>query len=157
MPAKERRRQAEVAGEAYFREILNCHEWHRAMRTRFARQDFYASDVMGRTDAENWFAQVTVGQVEAVRQRRRKLERTPQGRLRSWKATDRVLVLQLVERPSPVNASILEFFFRVHEYIHPKRAGQPEDVGWKVWPEAVAVPREWFKAHRGKAEAEDDD
>lgn len=149
MPAKERRRHAEVAGEAYFREILKCHEWHRALRTQFARVDFFASDVMGRTDELTWFAQVTTGKDNRLRERRRKLERTPEGRLRSWKATDRVLVLQLVERPSPVNASILEFFFRVHEYVHPKRAAQAEDVGWKVWPEAVAVPREWFKARRG--------
>ena len=96
--------------------------------------DIFHCDVVGkRADGSHVYTQATCGQVEAVRQRRRKLETIP------WHESDTVLVLQLVETPDPAHRSRLMYHFRVHEYGGGK---------WKVANEAISVPRVWFKALR---------
>jgi len=77
---------------------------------------------------------VTAGQDEAVRVRRRKLEKI------SWNMYDNVLLLQLVEQQDPANNRRKLFFFRVHhlDWLKP-------DNGWSVDDVAFPVPKEWFK------------
>jgi hypothetical protein len=144
-----KRREAEVAAEWFLRESLGCAETHRALRTRFARVDFYACDVMGRTRDRNYYAQVTTGKDDRLRLRRRKLESIggDGGAPRAWKQPDVVMVLQLVRRQNPVNAARVDYYFRVHEFDY--AAGS-----WVVLPEAVPVKLEWFRARRRAVAAE---
>lgn len=94
--------------------------------------DIFHCDVVGKhRDGSHVYAQVTCGQVEAVRQRRRKLETVP------WHETDIVLVLQMVETPDPVNQSRKVYHFRVHHFFEGK---------WSVDDEAIRIERDWFKA-----------
>ena len=140
--AKSRRPDAERAAEHWLHHVCGCRPEHirRAVRTQFQSVDFFASDVMGKTpEGINHFAQVTAGQNEAVRTRRRKLEKIP------WNEHEHVYVLQLVEMPDPARLSRKNFFFRVHRYGH-----WSEDKGreWAIDYEAHPVPKEWFKKLR---------
>jgi len=132
--AKSRRPQAERAAEHYLYEICKClpHTIRRAVRTQWQAVDFWGSDVMGKTEVGiNYFAQVTAGQVEAVRTRRRKLEKIP------WNCLERVLLLQLVVQPNPANARKQDYYFRVHRL-------DTQNLIWSVDDEACPVPRAWF-------------
>jgi len=138
--AKSRRPQAERAAEHYLYEICGCDPQQicRAVRTKWQAVDYWGSDVWGRTKSGDcYYAQVTAGQVEAVRTRRRKLEKI------SWNEFDTVLLLQLVEQPNPANARRKDFYFRVHIYWHRKT-----DKPWTVAVEACPVPAMWFKKLR---------
>lgn len=133
--AKSRRPEAEKAAEHYLHEVCGCDpaQIRKAVRTKWQSVDFWGSDVMGRTqNGYVYFAQVTAGQIEAVRQRRRKLEKI------SWNAYETVLLLQMVETPNPANARRKDFYFRVHRYFH-------QDFEWSVDDEAYKIPREWFQ------------
>ena len=90
--AKSKRPEAERAGEHYLREVEGCVATVRAVRTMYQRQDLFASDIVGKQpDGSHVYAQVTAGQSEAVRTRRRKLDAIP------WHESDTVLLLQLVQ------------------------------------------------------------
>jgi len=135
--ARSRRPQAERAAEHWLVEVMGCdpHQMRRAIRTKYQAVDFFASDVMAKDRAgKTFYVQVTAGQNEAVRVRRRKLEKF------SWNTHDFVYVLQLVEVPNPVNIRRKDYFFRVHYYDH-----FHEPCGWIVEGAACPVPREWFK------------
>lgn len=94
--------------------------------------DIFHSDTVGkRSDGSHVYTQVTCGQVESVRQRRRKLESIP------WHVSDTVLVLQMVETPDPVYRSRKVYSFRVHHLLGGK---------WSVASSAITIPRAWFKA-----------
>lgn len=141
--AKSRRPDAERAAEHWMHHVCGCRPEHirRAVRTQFQSVDFFASDVMGKTlDGTNHFAQVTAGQNEAVRVRRRKLEKIP------WNTHERVYVLQLVEMPDPARLSRKNFFFRVHRYEHllPESTSREWSIDYQAYP----VPKEWFKKLR---------
>ena len=91
---------------------------------------------MGKTEAGmNYYAQVTAGQVEAVRTRRRKLEKIP------WNSFEEVLLLQLVVQPNPANARKQDYYFRVHRL-------DTQNLMWSVDDEACPVPAMWFKKLR---------
>lgn len=129
--AKADQSNAERAAEWWARE-QGCVLTRRALRTKFAKVDFFASDIMGkRADGSMVFIQVTAavgsGNVTA---RRRKLEAVP------WAQTDSVFLLHFRREPDPANRRKLKYYFRVHEY---------GNAGWLVWDEAVDVPQEWFK------------
>ena len=135
--AKSKRPEAERASEHYLYHVCGCDpaQIRRAIRTKWQSVDFWACDVMGRTrEGMCHFAQVTAGQDEAVRVRRRKLEKI------SWNIYDNVLLLQLVEQQDPANNRRKIFFFRVHhlDWLKP-------DNGWTVDDVAFPVPKEWFK------------
>jgi hypothetical protein len=139
--AKSRRPQAERAGEHYLREVCGCVVTQRAMRTKWARVDLYASDVTGkRPDGSCVYAQVTAGQSEALRVRRRKLEAIP------WHASETVLVLQLTSTEDPANRRRKFWWFRVHRYHHFLDMTDCELGYWTVDDRAESVPKEWFKA-----------
>ena len=136
--AKSKRPEAERAGEWYLREVAGCVVTRRALRTKFAKVDFYAADIIGkRADGSCVYAQVTAGGAEALRTRRRKLERVP------WHPSETVMVLQLTFTPDPANKARKLWFFRVHPYAH----------GAGTWGEVTAAPvrREWFRAWRAEA------
>lgn len=136
--AKTKRSDAERAGEHYLYRICGCDpsQIRRAVRTKWQSVDLWACDVMGRTDLGLCFyAQVTAGQTEAVRTRRRKLEKI------SWNEYDTVFVLQMVSQPNPANARKTDFYFRIHHYRHLAKK-------WSVMDEAILIPREWFKKLR---------
>lgn len=125
---------AETAAMWYLHEVCHCDpaQIRKAIRAKFQSVDFWACDVMGRTKrGEVFFAQVTTGGNEAVRVRRRKLEKI------SWNDTETVMVLQLVESQNPTDARKKVFHFRVHNL-------EDKDQ-WYVEPESVLVPRKWFK------------
>ena len=135
---KSRRSDAERAGEHYLYNHYGCfpEQIIRAVRTMYQRQDLWASDVMGRdSNGKCYFAQVTAGQDEAVRVRRRKLEKI------NWNTFDHVMLLQVVETIDPANARKKLFFFRVHNYDHGNNV-------WSVEDTAEPVPRAWFKKLR---------
>ena len=132
--SKTNRAAAERAGEHYLHKVCGCdpEQIIRAVRTQWQRVDLWACDVAGRDkDGFVWYAQVTTGQNEAVRTRRRKIEAI------NWNSYDNVMVLQLVEQPNPANARRKDFYFRVHNYN-----GRSS---WYVDLEACPVPRSWFK------------
>ena len=135
--AKSKRPEAERASEHYLYHVCGCDpaQIRRAIRTKWQSVDFWACDVMGRTlKGMCYFAQVTAGQDEAVRVRRRKLEKI------SWNMYDNVMLLQLVEQQDPANNRRKLFFFRVHHLDWLK----PESL-WTVDEVAFPVPKEWFK------------
>ena len=130
-------REAEVAAEWALIERFGCLPgWtRRALRTKFARVDFFASDVMGkREDGSMVWAQVTKAKSTAnVRPRRRKLERVP------WSNLDLVLLLHMRTDDS---TRPHRHHFRVHRLV----ATLPEQPGiWTVDDELMDIPRAWFK------------
>ena len=136
--AKSKRPEAERAAEHYLYEVFGClpEQIIRAVRTMYQRQDLWASDVMGRAaDGRCYFAQATAGGDEAVRVRRRKLEKI------CWNEYDNVMLLQLVETINPANARRKLFFFRVHVLNRLSKK-------WVVEEDAHPVPRAWFKKLR---------
>lgn len=133
--AKSNRPLAEKAAEHYLYEVCGCDpaQIRRAVRTQWQAVDFFGCDVMGRRkDGLVFFAQVTAGQNEAVRVRRRKLEKI------SWNHLERIMVLQLVEQFDPANARKKIFYFRVHRLVN------HVTMAWEVDEQAVQVPKTWF-------------
>ncbi len=133
--AKSRRPEAEKAAEHYLHEVCGCliPTIRKAIRAKWQSVDFWACDVMGKDKrGHSYFAQVTAGQVEAVRIRRRKLEKIP------WNICESVFVLQLVETIDPANARKKLFFFRVHRL-------DSVNMIWSVDDRAPSIPRAWFK------------
>ena len=140
--AKSNRPLAEKAAEHYLHEVCGCdpNQIRKAVRTMWQAVDFWAADVMGRQARDEinglvFYAQVTAGQNEAVRTRRRKLEKI------SWNIFESVMVLQLVEQPDPAFARRKNFYFRVHRLDH-------GNMTWTVDDKAYPVPKEWFKKLR---------
>ena len=135
--AASKRPEAERAAEWYAIKELECVVTRRALRTKFAKVDFFASDVLAkRVDGSHVYIQVTAGQASAVTARRRKLEKIP------WHESDTVQLLQLVQTEDPANSRKKLWFFRVHKY-------EQERGEWWTEMEAVPVPRHWFKAWKG--------
>jgi len=134
--AKSMRPVAERAGEWWMREVMGCVRTRRALRTKFARVDFYAADIIGKlADGACIYSLVTAGQAEAVRTRRRKLEAIP------WHPSERVLLLKLFSEPDSAKANAKLWYFRVHEYLH-------QDDQWVILDEKSPIKPEWFKAWR---------
>ena len=135
--SRERQKQAERAAEHYLRKRCGCVATVRAMTTRFARQDLFASDVLGKDSAGRLIAaQVTCGDRTAVRPRRRKMEAVP------WSKSDMVLLLEFREEKIGPRKW---FWFRVHEYDRRQDDGGPI---WNILRERENVPQEWFRAYR---------
>lgn len=137
--AKSKRPQAERAAEWALREEFGCVATRRALRTKFAKVDFFACDVIGvRQDGSRVWVQVTAGQVGAVLVRRRKIEVYP------WHPSDTVVVWQLVERADVANPRKKEWFFRQWEYglvgSNRREWGEPH--------QPIPVRRHWFKAFK---------
>jgi hypothetical protein len=127
--SRNRQRQVECAAEHFLRVNLGCVNTVRAMKTRFVRQDLFACDVLGKgNDGSLVGMQVTCGDHTAVRARRRKIEAV------AWSRHDSVLLGEF--RSERVGRS-RENWFRMHQF---------ENGEWTVWPDAVPVPKEWFKA-----------
>ena len=135
--AKSKRPEAERAAEHVAVEVFGCVATRRALRTKFAKVDFFGCDVIGlaRRGVKFWL-QVTAGQMGAVQTRRKRLLQY------EWGDDDYVMVMQLVERAKVDNPREKEWFFRVWE-LHRKG----------VWDEISPIPikREWFKARRDDA------
>ena len=131
--SKQDRRWAELAAEWMVADVFNCIHTRRALKTKFAKVDFWASDVMGMNKfGEKYFIQVTAGQDSAVSQRRKKLEKY------SWHELDTVMVAAL--RKEKVGRSY-KYHFILHEY----------NATTKVWENnksQITVPREWFKKYQ---------
>jgi len=143
--AKSNRQNAEKAAEHFLHEKCYCeiHTIRRAVRTKWQSVDLWGSDVIGKDKrGYSYFAQVTAGQTEAVRTRRRKLEKIP------WNVLERVFVLQLVETINPANARRKLFYFRVHRFNTVNQYGENIHPTWSVDDEACPVPRAWFKKLR---------
>jgi len=135
---KTKRGEAERAGEWFLHEIEGCVETVRAIRTKWQRQDLFASDVVGKKkNGAHVYAQVTAGQDGAVRVRRRKLDKIP------WHPSDKVFLLQLVHTANPANARSKLWFFRVHRM-------NTAMLTWKVDDVAQDVPKLWFKAWKNE-------
>ena len=132
--AKSKRPEAERAAEWVCMELLGCTHTRRALRTKFAKVDFFGCDVIGvRADGRRVWVQVTAGQVAAVLTRRKKLEAYP------WHPTDQVFVWQLVERQDIANPSSKEWFFRVWEYQYGT---------WTDNRKPIKIDKKWFKAYK---------
>ena len=139
--AKSKRPEAERAAEHVAVEVFGCAATRRALRTKFAKVDFFGCDVMGFGSMLNhYWIQVTAGQIQAVQTRRKKLEKYP------WAENDEVYVMQLVERAKVDNPRQKEWFFRVW---HLDRMLSLKDV-WHEEP-PIPIKREWFKARKDDA------
>jgi len=135
--AKSRRSDTERAAEHYLYHEYKClpHTIRRAVRTKYQSVDFWGCDVMAKDEwGHSYFAQVTTGGVEAVRQRRRKLEKIP------WNDLEHIMVLQMIETPDPLDNRKKKFYFRVHEM------DKTRELEWIVGLEEI--PRDWFKKLR---------
>ena len=134
---KEHADRAERAAEHWLRNVLECVETRRAIRSQWHKVDFFGADVVGkvRTGA-HCYVQVTTGDARNVCPRRRKLERIP------WHPYDLVFVLELRSYPNPVNRRRTVWTFRVHEY---DPGDDPDGRVWRVWDATTPVPPEWFK------------
>lgn len=131
--SKQDRKYAELATEWMLIEVFGCKHTRRALRTKFAKVDFWASDVMGMNiQGEKFFVQATAGQDSAVSQRRTKLSKY------SWHFTDRVMVAVL--RKKKVGRSN-EYYFILHQF-------DPIGLGWENSIKQIPVKREWFKAYK---------
>lgn len=130
-------REAEVAAENYW--IDQGCRTRRALRTKWARVDFFGADVIGKDASTTVWCQVTTAQrTESVRRRRRRLEEIP------WLPSDRVFLFELEMRPNPVRRSRIDYFFRVHQYAYRGR----EPVGprsWVVLDEPISVTRDMLR------------
>jgi len=135
--AKSKRPQAERASEHVLVELFGCTHTRRALRTKFAKVDFFGCDTIGvQKDGARIWVQVTAGQVNAVLVRRKKLDAYP------WHHTDRVFVWQLTSRASISNPRRKEWYFRVWE----KRGRE-----WSDQHDPILVKQEWFKARTAGA------
>ena len=138
--AASKRADAERAAEWYAHEILGCVVTRRAIRTKFHKVDFFASDVVGKMpDGSHVYIQATAGQNQAVTARRRKLEKYP------WHESDSVEIVQLIQTIDPANARRKLWFFRVHFLQRFNK-----DLKWFSKERAIPIPKEWFRAHKNK-------
>ena len=138
--AMSKRMDAERAAEHYAHS-LGCVITCRAVRTKYQRQDLFASDVMGKKcDGTMVWIQATAGQASAVTARRRKLEVIP------WHYDDLILICRLIQEQDPNNKRKKNWFFRVHRY-HPMLS---EKNRWSTYETDTPVPREWFRAYKNK-------
>jgi hypothetical protein len=141
--AKSKRPQAERAAEWALRASFGCVATRRALRTKFAKVDFFACDVIGLcSNGVKWWVQVTAGQTAAVLVRRKKIEEY------AWHELDCIAVWQLVERADVANPRRKAWFFRVWRY-YPHLASWCEDS-------PIPVLSSWFKAYREDSEAKAD-
>ena len=135
---KGKRREAEVAGEHYCREIMDCVTTRRAIRTQWQKVDFFSCDIVGkRADGSHVYIQVTAGQTPKVLERKKKLEKEV------WHPSDTVQILQLVQTDNPGKGTRKLWFFRVYEYLFYREADAFRY--WKTYVDAILVPKEWFK------------
>jgi hypothetical protein len=143
-----KRGDCERAAVHYSVEHHSCTTVRKAIRTQFQSVDFFAADVVGKKDdGSHVYIQATAGQASAVSTRRKKLEKVP------WHFSDTVELVQLVQTQNPANARQTLWFFRVHEY---RLVSTPtptcEDFivtrEWRTLPDAIPVPKEWFKAYK---------
>ncbi len=131
-------REAEVAAENYW--IDQGCLTRRALRTKWARVDFFGADVIGKDATSTVWCQVTTAQrTESVRRRRRRLEEIP------WLASDRVFLFELEMRPNPVRRSRIDYFFRVHEYVDPLAPDDVSTRSWRILDEPIAVTRDMLR------------
>lgn len=127
-------REWEVAAESYWK--CQGHDTRRAIRAKFFAVDFWHCDILGRKGHERVFCQVTCAKDSGtLAAKRRKLERD------DWAPNERVCIFQGVRTEDPVDKSREVYWFRVHWYT-------PETAEWTVDPEAIRIPREWFRVHR---------
>ena len=139
MIAKSKRPHAERAAENAMMDLCGCRFTRRATRTKFARVDFFACDIIGvMSDGTRMWVQVTAGQTGAVLVRRKKIEAYP------WHVTDLIYVWQLVERQDVVNPQRKAWFFRVWEYALTNDGSRK----WTDDREPIQIPRDWFKARK---------
>lgn len=131
-------REAEVAAENYW--IGQGCVTRRALRTKWARVDFFGADVIAKdTDSTVWCQVTTAQRTESVRRRRRRLEEVP------WLPSDRVFLFELEMRPNPVRRSRIDYFFRVHQYVYAARPpGEPRRQ-WEIWDEPIPVTRDMLR------------
>lgn len=140
MIAKSKRPEAERAGEWFLREKMGCVVTRRALRTKFAKVDFYAADIIGkREDGSCVYAQVTAGGSEALRVRRRKLEKVP------WHWSEDVLLLQMQEKEFSGRGKKWEF--RVHVLLRGDEPNNPLRTQWEV-QSVEEIDKKWFKAFK---------
>lgn len=153
MIAKSKRPQAERAGEWCLAECFACIRTRRALRTKFAKVDFWGSDVMGmRKGGTKVFAQVTCGGNTALSVRRKKLEKYP------WHPTDTVIVLQMVERQDVADQRKTAWFFRVHrleQYFHQYKPVELNQITapereWSSTQDVIPISPHWFKAMKNE-------
>ena len=136
MNAKSKRSDAERASVWYAVKNHNCIITRRALRTKFQKVDFFASDVVGKKiDGSHVYIQTTAGQSQAVTARRRKLEAVP------WHYTDTVELLQLDQEQNPKNKRSKNWFFIVHVFNHIDRL-------WENNKHRVDIPKEWFTKYK---------
>ena len=141
---KTKRVDAEKACEHYARVVLDCVCTRRPVRTQFQSIDFFGADVVGkRRDGSHVYIQVTTGQANAARVRRRKLEAYP------WHPSDAVYLLQLCRDDSQ---RPIRWFFNIHRYVIEDIASalteECPDRVWRNSDEQMDVPRIWFKAYK---------
>ena len=135
---KSKYREAEVAAEHYAYEVLGCVRTVRAVRTKYQRQDMFASDVLGRrADGTLCAIQVTAGLDPAVSARKRKLEKE------IWHEADTVLLLQLYWEQNPTKKRGKLWYFKIWEYVF-------YDYTFRGWVHISdhAVPQSWFKLYQ---------
>jgi len=148
MPNAKSKRSAAERAAVHYAFSIGCVITRKAIRTKFQSVDFFCSDIVGKkADGSHVYIQVTAGEYEAVRQRKRKLESIP------WHDSDTVLLLQLIQEPDPVNAKRKLWFFRVHRYYHHALTVSATTTAkispfWQTDEKAVEIPKEWFKARK---------
>jgi hypothetical protein len=133
MIPKSKRSPAERAAEWVLAEMYGCRYLRRAIRSQYQKVDFWGSDVMGRTESGMvFYAQVTTGGPEAVRQRRRKLEQIP------WNEHERpmLFVLHAAKDGRQVN-----YYFEIQHLVSP-------DMAW-ITESPVDIKDEWWSKYDG--------
>ena len=120
-------KQAEIAAERWLIENYKCVITHRAIKTKFARQDLFGGDVIGKDkEGRLYVVQVTTGGHSAVSKRKKKLEEIP------WIETDRVFLLRMI-----VNKKS-----RPYEYLFDVR--ELKDGRWNKLGQQK-IPNSWLK------------
>lgn len=149
---KEYRRKAEVAAEhlllllmkermveygftkAHLTRVLS----NRAMRTQYAKVDFFGADVVVK-GISTWYAQVTTGQYASTSTRRKKLE------VPYWLHGERVLLLWFRHLKDIAESKVKISYSR--EKDDSKYAFETQELEhgeWKTLGLAYIVPKSWF-------------
>lgn len=138
--AKSKRGDAERACEWWLATEFSCVYTIRALVSRYQRQDLFNCDVIGKdSSGEMFFAQVTTGNPDKVRARKRKLEKIP------WQVTDLVFVLQMDFNQ---RGRTKYWYFKIWEYLH------NYNNAWKRL-EDFSIDKSWFKPRKNALKSKD--
>lgn len=123
-------RDAEKAAQHYIAGLGYIHQ-RKAIKTMYQSVDFFGSDIVAKNEkGDTLYVQVTTGAYEALRHRKRKLEKIP------WNSNDKVWILQMQRAKDG----------RSYKYWFVKHNLNKNKV-WEIIDNNILIHREWFSKY----------